>query len=150
MSNNLQTTSNNLELIPSELKSEISKNNYEFLLNTSIPIQKRLFILLSMLGVPGSISGYDYIKDALLISFDNNYRLPPVSKILYPQIAKKYGKTSSQIERAIRHAIERSISRCDPKILFFIFGYTIDSKKNKPTNTEYISQLINFFESMCN
>lgn len=104
MSNNLQTTSNNLELIPSELKSEISKNNYEFLLNTSIPIQKRLFILLSMLGVPGSISGYDYIKDALLISFDNNYRLPPVSKILYPQIAKKYGKTSSQVERAIRHA----------------------------------------------
>ena len=150
MSNNLPTNSKSLELIPSGLKEEISKSNYEFLLNTNIPLQKRLFILLSMLGIPSSLLGYDYIKDALFISFENNYSLPPVSKVLYPTIAKKHGKTSSQIERAIRHAIEKSTSRCDPKILFFIFGYTINSEKNKITNTEYLSQLIKFFESMCN
>ena len=37
--------------------------------------------------------------------------LGSITKVLYPDIAKKYNTTASRVERAIRHAIEVAWSR---------------------------------------
>lgn len=145
-----KSTSRKLSFIPYEVKEQIISENYEIIFNTEIDIKKRLFILLSMLGIPSNISGYDYIKEALIICIENNYKLPAISKVLYPKIAKKYKKNSSQIERCIRHAISKSMDRANGDILLFIFGDTLDPITETPTNSEYISQIIKFLESMCN
>ena len=63
--------------------------------------------------------------------------LSSVTKILYPSVAKKYKTTSSRVERAIRHAIEVAWDRGDVDVLSSYFGYTIQSERGKPTNSEF-------------
>ena len=64
-----------------------------------------------------------------------------VTKLLYPTVAKKNQTTSSRVERAIRHAIEVAWDRGDVDVLGSYFGYTIQSSKGKPTNSEFIAMI---------
>ena len=65
--------------------------------------------------------------------------LNSITKILYPTIAKRFQTTPSRVERAIRHAIEVAWSRGRMETLDAMFGYTIDTGKGKPTNSEFIA-----------
>ena len=56
-----------------------------------------------------------------------------------PGFAKKHQTTPSRVERAIRHAIEVAWSRGKMETLDALFGYTIDTGKGKPTNSEFIA-----------
>ena len=67
--------------------------------------------------------------------------LSSVTKVLYPSIAKKYDTTSSRVERAIRHAIEVAWDRGDVDVLSSDFGYTMQSQRGKPTNSEFIAMI---------
>ena len=71
------------------------------------------------------------VHDASMIS--------SITKILYPTIAKRFQTTPSRVERAIRHAIEVAWSRGRMETLDTLFGYTIDTGKGKPTNSEFIA-----------
>ena len=59
--------------------------------------------------------------------------------VLYPSIAKKNQTTASRVERAIRHAIEVAWSRGRVDTIDELFGYTVNNKKGKPTNSEFIA-----------
>ena len=65
-----------------------------------------------------------------------------ITKILYPTIAKRFQTTPSRVERAIRHAIEVAWSRGRMETLDAMFGYTIDTGKGKPTNSEFIALIV--------
>lgn len=65
--------------------------------------------------------------------------LNSITKILYPTIAKNHQTTPSRVERAIRHAIEVAWNRGNTEVLDKMFGYTINSGKGKPTNSEFIA-----------
>lgn len=64
-----------------------------------------------------------------------------VTKQLYPDLAKKYRTTPSRVERAIRHAIEVAWNRGQIESMENIFGYTINSNRGKPTNSEFIAMI---------
>ena len=64
-----------------------------------------------------------------------------VTKVLYPQVAKKFYTTPSRVERAIRHAIEVAWDRGDVETLQRFFGYTVSEMKGKPTNSEFIAMI---------
>ena len=64
-----------------------------------------------------------------------------ITKQLYPTIAKKYKTTSSRVERAIRHSIEVAWRRGKAETMDEIFGYTVDTGKGKPTNSEFIAMV---------
>ncbi len=74
-----------------------------------------------------------------MLSVSNNEMLNCITKVLYPTIAKKYETTPSRVERAIRHAIEVAWSRGRMETLDSLFGYTINTGKGKPTNSEFIA-----------
>lgn len=90
-------------------------------------------------GVPAHIKGYQYLREAIVMSVNNMDMLNSVTKVLYPGIAKKYQTTPSRVERAIRHAIEVAWSRGKMDTLDELFGYTISNGKGKPTNSEFIA-----------
>ena len=69
------------------------------------------------------------------------WRLNAVTKILYPTVAKKFSTTASRVERAIRHAIEVAWDRGDLDTLQKYFGFTVNSTKGKPTNSEFIAMI---------
>ena len=104
------------------------------------------------IGVPAHIKGYQYLRDAIIISVEEKEMLVSVTKVLYPAIAKKHGTTASRVERAIRHqttpsrgerairhAIEVAWSRGKMDTIDQLFGYTVSNGKGKPTNSEFIA-----------
>jgi len=93
------------------------------------------------LGVPAHIKGYQYVRTAIMLVVENMELLNYITKQLYPVIAKRYSTTSSRVERAIRHSIEVAWSRGRPETMNQIFGYTIDTGKGKPTNSEFIAMV---------
>ncbi|MCD8074280.1 MAG: sporulation transcription factor Spo0A [Lachnospiraceae bacterium] len=90
-------------------------------------------------GVPAHIKGYQYLRDAIIMSVTDAEMLHSITKILYPTIAKKHQTTSSRVERAIRHAIEVAWSRGKMDTIEELFGYTVSNGKGKPTNSEFIA-----------
>jgi two-component system response regulator (stage 0 sporulation protein A) len=90
-------------------------------------------------GVPAHIKGYQYLREAIMMSVNDMDMLNSITKILYPGIAKKFDTTSSRVERAIRHAIEVAWSRGKTDTLDELFGYTVSNGKGKPTNSEFIA-----------
>lgn len=90
-------------------------------------------------GVPAHIKGYQYLRDAIMMSVYDMDMLNSITKVLYPTIAKKYDTTSSRVERAIRHAIEVAWSRGKMDTIDELFGYTVSNGKGKPTNSEFIA-----------
>ena len=73
------------------------------------------------------------VKDMELLNY--------ITKELYPEIAKAYKTTSSRVERAIRHSIEVAWTRGKPQTMNEVFGYTINTGKGKPTNSEFIAMV---------
>ncbi len=93
------------------------------------------------IGVPAHIKGYQYLRCAILMSIEDSEVINSVTKVLYPTVAKKYGTTTSRVERAIRHAIEVAWDRGDVDTLNSYFGYTIQNTRGKPTNSEFIAMI---------
>ena len=91
------------------------------------------------IGVPAHIKGYQYLREAIMMSVEDASMISSITKILYPTIAKRFQTTSSRVERAIRHAIEVAWSRGKMETLDALFGYTVDTGKGKPTNSELIA-----------
>lgn len=97
--------------------------------------------IMRQIGVPAHIKGYQYLRTAIKLSVNDSEMLGSVTKLLYPTVAKMYNTTSSRVERAIRHAIEVAWDRGDVDVLSSYFGYTIQSQRGKPTNSEFIAMI---------
>lgn len=97
--------------------------------------------VLHEVGVPAHIKGYLYLREAIALVYNNVDILGSITKVLYPEIARTYGTTSSRVERAIRHAIEIAWVRGNVDAISDIFSYTISYNKSKPTNSEFIAMI---------
>ena len=93
------------------------------------------------IGVPAHIKGYQYLRDGIIMVVNNIEVINQITKLLYPDLAKKYKTTPSRVERAIRHAIEVAWNRGQIETVESIFGYTVNSNKGKPTNSEFIAMI---------
>ena len=94
--------------------------------------------MLHELGMPSHIKGYQYIRDGIVMIYNNPDIIGGITKELYPDVATKYNTTVSRVERAIRHAIEVSWNRGNWDLMEEIFGHSVDSDKANPTNSEFI------------
>lgn len=102
-------------------------------------LEKDITKILHEVGIPAHIKGYQYLRDAVTISMEEEGQITSVTKVLYPTIAKYHKTTSSRVERAIRHAIEVAWGRGKLETIDEIFGYTVHTGKGKPTNSEFIA-----------
>ncbi|MBE1553797.1 sporulation transcription factor Spo0A [Sporosarcina limicola] len=97
--------------------------------------------IIKEIGVPAHIKGYAFLREAIQMVYTDVDLLGSVTKILYPDIAKKYNTTPSRVERAIRHAIEVAWNRGNYDVISKMFGYTVHHLKSKPTNSEFIAMI---------
>ena len=93
------------------------------------------------LGVPAHLRGYRYLREAVLMSMDDMELVGSVTKLLYPEIARKFKVTDQKVERGIRNAIEVSWERGNKETFYDLFGYTAEGGNTRPTNSEYIARL---------
>ncbi|MDO5142189.1 MAG: sporulation transcription factor Spo0A [Eubacteriales bacterium] len=107
----------------------------------AVALEVRVTEVIHQVGVPAHIKGYQYLREAIMMTVDDMEAVSAITKVLYPSIAKKFKTTSSRVERAIRHAIEVAWDRGDIETLQSYFGYTVSGVKGKPTNSEFISMI---------
>ena len=62
------------------------------------------------------------MKHAILMAIEDCNRVNYITKLLYPEIAKKCKTTTSSVERAIRHAIDIVWIKGNQELLKEIFG----------------------------
>ena len=104
-------------------------------------LEMRVTEIIHQIGVPAHIKGYQYLREAIMIAVEDMDVINAVTKVLYPEVAKRFGTTPSRVERAIRHAIEVAWDRGDLETLQKYFGYTVSNSKGKPTNSEFIAMI---------
>lgn len=104
-------------------------------------LENRITQIMRDVGVPAHIKGYQYMRDAVMLVIEDIELISSVTKRLYPELARRYRTTPSRVERAIRHAIEVAWTRGQVDTIHDLFGYTINTKKGKPTNSEFIAMI---------
>lgn len=114
-------------------------NNEAREMDREVNLESDITGIIHDIGIPAHIKGYQYLRDAIMMSVKDMDMLNCITKVLYPSIAKKYQTTSSRVERAIRHAIEVAFSRGRVDMIDELFGYTVSNGKGKPTNSEFIA-----------
>jgi two-component system response regulator (stage 0 sporulation protein A) len=104
-------------------------------------VQTKITQIMRDVGVPAHIKGYQYMRDAIMMAVNDKEIISAVTKRLYPELAKNHKTTPSRVERAIRHAIEVAWNRGKVDTINDLFGYTINTRKGKPTNSEFIAMV---------
>ena len=104
-------------------------------------LEARVTEVIHEIGVPAHIKGYQYLREAIILTYNDMDMINAVTKVLYPEVAKRFSTTPSRVERAIRHAIEVAWDRGDIEVLQKYFGYTVSNIKGKPTNSEFIAMI---------
>lgn len=107
----------------------------------SVSLETMVTAIIHEVGVPAHIKGYQYLRESILLAIADMGVMGGVTKILYPEVAKRFHTTASRVERAIRHAIEVAWDRGDLETLQKYFGYTVSNIKGKPTNSEFIAMI---------
>lgn len=121
----------------------IGYSSYDKLNTTKsiLSLEVRVTNMIHNVGVPAHIKGYQYIREAIILAVENEDIINSITKTLYPTLAKTFSTTPSRVERAIRHAIEVAWNRGQIEMHDKIFGYTVNSNKGKPTNSEFIAMI---------
>ena len=105
-------------------------------------LEIRVSNILLNLGMQTNLKGFKYCKDAICIFYQADSQTMPFVGFLYPEVARKNNVTSTQVERAIRHAIENIFNTTNFEQLYEFFGTNSFSKKGKPTNSEFITAVV--------
>lgn len=127
------------ELISPVLKDV--KTTYIEVDNSKLNLEAKVTNIIHDVGVPAHIKGYQYLRDGIIMAVNDVEIINQITKQLYPDLAKKYKTTPSRVERAIRHAIEVAWNRGQIESMENIFGYTVNSNRGKPTNSEFIAMI---------
>lgn len=102
--------------------------------------------LLKEMGVPLNIKGYRYLSSAIVtLSKEKEMK---ISLGLYPKVAREFATTSSRVERAIRHAVERTFERGNYDVINEVFGTKVSDTKGKLTNSEFMYACIEYLEDL--
>lgn len=118
------------------LNESIQVENKTF---SSKEIEEKITNIFITVGIPAHIKGYQFLREAIKLSMGNPEIINSITKKLYPSIAEKFETSASKVERAIRHAIEVAWNRGKIENINSVFGLTVYSNNEKPTNGEFIA-----------
>lgn len=103
--------------------------------------EQAISMQLKRVGVPVHLIGYKYLMSAVVKVCGDLGAIDEVTHTIYPAIAGEYNTTSIRVERSIRYAIESAFEAGNLREIEQVFGYTINSLKGKPTNSEFIAMV---------
>lgn len=108
--------------------------------------QYAVVAVLVELGIPPNQSGFDYLKKAIILRYENPDSR--ITKDIYPAIGKtripRVG--SSLIERSIRYSISIAWKNRDENVWRYYFPQAKAGFFRRPSNNEFISAVACFIE----
>ncbi len=107
-------------------------------------------------GITPYLSGYKFIKEAILLMVANPDFYKNVTKNLYPKIAEKFNSSPSRVERSIRHALNTANASEKIEKLNNFLDIKALEKGERITNSQFILTVadrllykMNFGEMFC-
>ena len=101
--------------------------------------------LLLALGSPTKLRGYAYLREAVLLIAENPSQ--SITKVLYPEVARRCGCAAMHVERGIRSAVAAAWSTRDENIWRLYFQPNASGNISRPTNAAFISRLADSIRS---
>ena len=98
-------------------------------------------IKLLRLGFQAQQIGYRYLRESVWVVCSNPEMITSVTKLLYPEIAKRFSTTDKQVERAIRNSIETAWVKGNQEAWRDLSEDLFKENATRPTNREMISLL---------
>ncbi len=94
-------------------------------------------------GVMPHLQGCDYLREALIVLAEDRSRLVGVTKILYPELAARFGTSATNLERCIRSAIDIAWRDGNKEKREQYFGpERAEILSRKPGNTRYMKLVL--------
>lgn len=99
---------------------------------------------LKILGISPALAGFEALDIAIqLVVEDRTIMRGRITKVLYPEVAKRMGSTAPRVERAMRYAIETSFEHAPLDVLQKYFGNTSSVTRGGVTVSTYIVTIAN-------
>lgn len=108
--------------------------------------ERKIQRLVRTLGIGATYRGYRYLNFGIKLCMQDENYLLSVSKLLYPQIAKKYQATSSSVERDIRTVINVCWERGNRQLLEDI---SLRPLNTRPTSSVFLDILVHYLRQDC-
>lgn len=125
-----------------EVIINVNSNNVESENDNYNRVSSMVTNFLIHLGFSLKCEGFDLVKDAIILivkdESDQRYYFGRLTKVLYPELSKKYKKTPGSVERCIRYAIEKAFDYNGNGIAEEVMGNSYNPNKGRPTNGEFL------------
>lgn len=107
--------------------------------NTGGYVEKLVRDMIISYGIMPHLLGFGYLRDAVVMTSTGQTPLRGITKILYPDLARRYRVSDRDVERCIRHAIKYGWDsrRMESALLAEAFP----ESGRSPTNLEFIGFL---------
>lgn len=100
-------------------------------------MEKNITHYLLSLGFIPNKYGYRYLYDLIEMALSDEEILP-LKYVGYKEISLKCGKSVQSVEKDIQNAISAAWLKADVDRLYSEFGETVDQKKGKPSNKQFV------------
>lgn len=97
--------------------------------------------MLMSFKIQSDIMGFEYLRTAIILCYENDELKNNISKKVYPLVAKKHNSSPETVERGIRTAIENSYHCGGLLEINELCGFIVYTNGFKWTNGELISTL---------
>jgi len=121
------------------LQTQAARVMTEFNTGQTNNLAKRISDIFITVGIPAHIKGYQFLREAIILTVGQPGIINCITRQLYPCVAKRFNTSPSKVERAIRHAIEVGWSRGKIENINNIFGVKVYGQHDRPTNGEFIA-----------
>ena len=81
------------------------------------------------------------MREAIAMVYKDIELLGSITKVLYPDIAKKYNTTASRSGTGHPPCDRSRLEQGQYQSISNLFGYTVSMSKAKPTNSEFIAMV---------
>lgn len=104
----------------------------------AVELERQALKILQDFGVKISTKSRKYLVEAVCLRACTDGAM---TKVIYPEIAKKYGSKRENVEHVLRHAVHKIWKECDPAILAEYFGEAYVSRHESIGNDMFCSAL---------
>lgn len=103
----------------------------------------KIYDLERKLGIYATYLGYYYLAYSIKLTLQDETYLLNLTRVLYPEVARKFNVSTACVERNIRTAISVCWKHGNREFLNNIAGYVLQSK---PTNGEFIAMMTGYLK----
>lgn len=126
------------------LESVIASKTHPAATSATVDLDAIIYDSLLEIGCSAQLLGFKYLQFALKLAVVDGTATWGRCGALYMTVAERFGITPQSVERCIRHAIEYAALNGDPEVFYTVFGNTTKKDSGKPTNSQFISSMVEF------